>query len=341
MPSGFAVPPRPQAFLMAHFFMHWLPVGRAPTGAGIRRHCAATEPRSLMRDAAHRCNARAVVAALHLPAETRGFDARVYRPCSDRRADSSMHLDVPCSRRLGRREAPKRLSARAPECPSARVSVVTIGASSAEPWLCPPSLLSRSASARRRGKPLDTRERIAASGIDSRVSRGARMLTHRDLKNAIAKGMFRMDLFHRIAVTAASIPDLRERIEDLPSLIAYWLARLCERHGLPPRQFDDEAYARRLDCPWSGNVRELRNAIEGLVLLSDGPVITAEKQPAEIGEPASVPAHRAWVASGRRRAARMRRGRVHPPRARSPSRQSHGGGESARHREKHAVREGP
>ncbi|VBI55134.1 hypothetical protein [Burkholderia pseudomallei] len=54
------------------------------------------------------------------------------------------------------------------------------------------------------------------------------MLTHRDLKNAIAKGMFRMDLFHRIAVTAASIPDLRERIEDLPSLIAYWLARLCE-----------------------------------------------------------------------------------------------------------------
>lgn len=108
-------PPSSAGFLDGAFFMHWLPVGRAPTGAGIRRHCAATEPRSLMRDAAHRCNARAVVAALHLPAETRGFDARVYRPRSDRRADSSMHLDVPCSRRLGRREAPKRLSARVPE----------------------------------------------------------------------------------------------------------------------------------------------------------------------------------------------------------------------------------
>ncbi|WP_226382928.1 sigma-54-dependent Fis family transcriptional regulator [Burkholderia mayonis] len=117
--------------------------------------------------------------------------------------------------------------------------------------------------------------------------------THRDLKDAIAKGMFRMDLFYRIAVTTVSIPNLRERAEDLPSLIAHWLAHLCECYGLPPRTFDDDAYARLMEYPWPGNVRELRNAIEGSLLLSDGPVITADKLPAEIGVSADSAAHMA------------------------------------------------
>ncbi|SIT46989.1 GAF modulated sigma54 specific transcriptional regulator, Fis family [Paraburkholderia piptadeniae] len=107
--------------------------------------------------------------------------------------------------------------------------------------------------------------------------------THRDLKDAIAKGTFRMDLFYRIAVTTVSIPSLRERREDLPALIAYWLRHLCECYGLPPRSFDDEAYACLLNYAWPGNVRELRNAIEGALLLADGPAITADKLPAEVG----------------------------------------------------------
>ncbi|MGU2420351.1 MULTISPECIES: sigma-54-dependent Fis family transcriptional regulator [Burkholderia cepacia complex] len=115
--------------------------------------------------------------------------------------------------------------------------------------------------------------------------------THRDLKDAIAKGMFRMDLFYRIAVTTVSIPTLRERGEDLPALIAYWLAHLCECYGLPPRAFDDEAYDRLLNYPWPGNVRELRNAIEGSLLLSEGAVITADKLPAEIGAATRSTAH--------------------------------------------------
>ncbi|CAB3755502.1 sigma-54-dependent Fis family transcriptional regulator [Burkholderia paludis] len=114
--------------------------------------------------------------------------------------------------------------------------------------------------------------------------------THRDVKDAVAKGRFRMDLYYRIAVTTVSIPSLRERGEDLPALIAHWLAQLCDSYGLAPRTFDDDAYARLLRYPWPGNVRELRNAIEGSLLLSDGPVIRADRLPAEIGAAASVDA---------------------------------------------------
>ncbi|MFP6560656.1 sigma-54-dependent Fis family transcriptional regulator [Paraburkholderia sp. B3] len=112
--------------------------------------------------------------------------------------------------------------------------------------------------------------------------------THRDLKAAIAMGAFRMDLFYRIAVTTVSIPSLRERSEDLPSLIAYWLAHISEAYGLPRRSFDDEAYACLLNYAWPGNVRELRNAIEGSLLLADGPEITADKLPAEVRDPGEV-----------------------------------------------------
>ncbi|GAB6852402.1 sigma-54-dependent Fis family transcriptional regulator [Paraburkholderia kururiensis] len=112
--------------------------------------------------------------------------------------------------------------------------------------------------------------------------------THRNLKDAISSGTFRMDLFYRIAVTTISIPSLRERTEDLPALMAYWLERLCQSYGLPARSFDDEAYARLLAYPWPGNVRELRNAIEGSLLLASGSVITADKLPAEIRATAAL-----------------------------------------------------
>ncbi|MEX3982386.1 sigma-54-dependent Fis family transcriptional regulator [Paraburkholderia sp. EG287A] len=109
--------------------------------------------------------------------------------------------------------------------------------------------------------------------------------THRDLKDAIGKGTFRMDLFYRIAVTTVSIPSLRERTEDLPALIAYWLEQMCGSYGLQDRSFDDEAYACLLNYSWPGNVRELRNAIEGALLLAHGPTIGVETLPAEVRAP--------------------------------------------------------
>ncbi|ACC75205.1 sigma-54-dependent Fis family transcriptional regulator [Paraburkholderia phymatum] len=115
--------------------------------------------------------------------------------------------------------------------------------------------------------------------------------THRDLKDAIAKGSFRMDLFYRIAVTTVSIPSLRERGEDLPTLISYWLGYLCDCYGLTPRSFDAEAYACMLKYEWPGNVRELRNAIEGALLLAEGTTITVEKLPVEVAAAAATAVH--------------------------------------------------
>ncbi|WP_231586419.1 sigma-54-dependent Fis family transcriptional regulator [Cupriavidus basilensis] len=107
--------------------------------------------------------------------------------------------------------------------------------------------------------------------------------THRNLRDDVAAGKFRMDLFYRIAVTNIAIPPLRERKDDIPALVAHWLTHLCERYGLPLASFDDDAYACLLAYDWPGNVRELRNALEGSLLMADGGVITVDKLPLEIG----------------------------------------------------------
>lgn len=108
--------------------------------------------------------------------------------------------------------------------------------------------------------------------------------THRNLRDDVAAGKFRMDLFYRIAVTNIAIPPLRERKDDIPALVTHWLGRLCERYGLPVASFDDDAYRCLLAYDWPGNVRELRNALEGALLMAEGGVITLDKLPLEISE---------------------------------------------------------
>lgn len=106
--------------------------------------------------------------------------------------------------------------------------------------------------------------------------------THRNLRNEVAQEKFRMDLFYRIAVTNICIPPLRERKGDISLLIADWLSRLCERYGIPPAIFDDEAYACLERYDWPGNVRELRNAIESSLLMAQGSIITPASLPPEV-----------------------------------------------------------
>jgi sigma-54 dependent transcriptional regulator, acetoin dehydrogenase operon transcriptional activator AcoR len=107
--------------------------------------------------------------------------------------------------------------------------------------------------------------------------------THRNLRDDVAQGKFRMDLFYRIAVTNVNIPPLRERKDDMPGLIAYWLNHLCERYGLPTAAFDDDAHARLARYDWPGNVRELRNVIESALLMAQGSsVIASDHLPPEI-----------------------------------------------------------
>ncbi|MFN2566971.1 MAG: sigma-54-dependent transcriptional regulator [Gemmatimonadaceae bacterium] len=100
--------------------------------------------------------------------------------------------------------------------------------------------------------------------------------TNKTLDEEITAGRFREDLFYRLNVVPIHVPSLRERREDIPLLVAHFVAQLTEREGMPPRVVTPEAVARLQALDWPGNVRELKNTIERLLILSPGPRIGAE-----------------------------------------------------------------
>ncbi|AEI67703.1 sigma-54-dependent transcriptional regulator [Corallococcus macrosporus] len=97
--------------------------------------------------------------------------------------------------------------------------------------------------------------------------------TNRDLKAMMARGEFREDLYHRLAVFPIRLPSLRERREDLRPLAALLLRRIGDELGRPGLRLSPEAVARLEAFAWPGNVRELRNALERAAILADGPVV--------------------------------------------------------------------
>ena len=108
----------------------------------------------------------------------------------------------------------------------------------------------------------------------------------RDLPHAIAEGTFREDLFHRLSVVPVRVPTLAERREDIPELIAFFMDQLAANSGLPRRKIADDALAVLQSHDWPGNIRQLRNNIERLMILAGGDPdaeITAEMLPHEIG----------------------------------------------------------
>jgi len=96
--------------------------------------------------------------------------------------------------------------------------------------------------------------------------------THRDLDKLVTAGGFRADLYHRIYVFPLLLPPLRERVDDIPQLVAHFAAEVTEQNGWKPKTFDPEAIQELQRHRWPGNVRELRNVVERLLLLADGPV---------------------------------------------------------------------
>ena len=100
--------------------------------------------------------------------------------------------------------------------------------------------------------------------------------TNKRLEEEIADGRFREDLFYRLNVVPINVPPLRERREDIPSLVAHFLNQLTQREGVAPRTIAPEAVERLQQLDWPGNVRELRNTIERLLILSSGPRIGGE-----------------------------------------------------------------
>lgn len=100
--------------------------------------------------------------------------------------------------------------------------------------------------------------------------------TNKDLEHEIEEGRFRDDLYYRLNVVPIHLPPLRERREDIPMLIQHFSQRLAERDGLPVRRFTDEAVERLQELDWPGNIRELRNTVERLLILASGDEVTEE-----------------------------------------------------------------
>ena len=93
--------------------------------------------------------------------------------------------------------------------------------------------------------------------------------TNKDLRKEIEEGRFREDLYHRLAVILIHVPSLNERRDDIPVLSEHFLTMVCAEHGIPRKELDELALLELQKTDWTGNIRELRNIIERLVILCD------------------------------------------------------------------------
>jgi DNA-binding NtrC family response regulator len=106
--------------------------------------------------------------------------------------------------------------------------------------------------------------------------------TNKDLEELVAQGTFRQDLYYRIKVVSLRIPPLRERSEDIPLLINHFLGLFSERHGRAIKGVDPSAMRTLTAYPWPGNVREVKNCIEEMIVLARADVLTERDLPAPI-----------------------------------------------------------
>jgi two-component system nitrogen regulation response regulator NtrX len=120
--------------------------------------------------------------------------------------------------------------------------------------------------------------RITPVGGDKDVQVNVRVIaaTNKDLKKEIAAGNFREDLYHRLSVIPIHVPSLGERLEDIPLLAAHFIEQVCGEQGIAPKKIVDKAVKELQKLPWTGNVRELRNVIERLVILSGKEITEAD-----------------------------------------------------------------
>jgi len=106
--------------------------------------------------------------------------------------------------------------------------------------------------------------------------------TNRPLKKRLEEGTFRQDLYYRLNVVRVTVPALRERPGDIPLLAAALLDELAREHGRDVPEVDDELLPRLAALPWPGNVRQLRNCVETMLLTAGGDVLTLDDVPAEL-----------------------------------------------------------
>ena len=113
--------------------------------------------------------------------------------------------------------------------------------------------------------------RISRVGSDKDIEVNVRVVaaTNKNLREEIHKGNFREDLYHRLAVIVVRVPPLREHAGDIPALVEHFIRTISAEYGSVPKPIDADALADLQRMPWSGNIRELRNVIERLIILSE------------------------------------------------------------------------
>lgn len=113
--------------------------------------------------------------------------------------------------------------------------------------------------------------RISRVGSDKDIEVDVRVIaaTNKDLREEIKKGNFREDLYHRIGVIVVRVPALREHAEDIPTLVDHFIRTISAEYGTRPKAIDPDALAALRQMPWTGNIRELRNVVERLIILSE------------------------------------------------------------------------
>ena len=119
-------------------------------------------------------------------------------------------------------------------------------------------------------------KKLSRVGSDKDITVDVRVVaaTNKNLKEEIAKGNFREDLYHRLSVIVMSVPALDDRKSDIPLLVDFFVEQICSETGMVPREIDADAMQMLVDKSWTGNIRELRNVVERLLILS-GDRITA------------------------------------------------------------------
>ncbi|HIY77257.1 MAG TPA: sigma-54 dependent transcriptional regulator [Candidatus Sphingobacterium stercorigallinarum] len=133
--------------------------------------------------------------------------------------------------------------------------------------------------------------KITRVGGEKEIDVNVRVIaaTNKDLLQEIEEGNFRMDLYHRLSVILINVPSLKERKEDIPTLAEAFCEEICAEYSLPTKSFTPDAIKALQSLPWTGNIRELRNMIERLIILCDSKI--SETDVMTFANPAG-PAHR-------------------------------------------------
>ena len=186
---------------------------------------------------------------------------------------------------------------------------------------------------------------ITRVGSNEPIKVNVRILsaTNRNLEEAIAAGTFRSDLYHRLKVVTVVLPRLVERSQDIPLLIEHFIKQFAKRHDKPIKSMSTAARRRLMAFDWPGNVRQLRNVVESMVVVDYDGVLDVDDLPAELAgarrsrrraePPATQPGEPGRQAAGGDRAA------VHRRDAAADRRQPRRGRRNARHRRADAVSE--